>query len=391
MAKHALPDLVRKPLKTSDQRRCLDLLKTALSLPSAPFVEHHVLEYVQQFAQERGVHCRADPFGNLLLSRSRTLPRRPIIIVAHADHPGFIARQMIDRHRLLADWHGVVEPEYFVGTRVRFHPSLDSSVLGTIRQIAEIDETGPRRRVQKVVLDVRGDVPAGSPGTWDVPAFALKGRTIHAARIDDVAGLAAALAAFDLLTSHNMHGQAAVLVTRAEEAGLVGASAAGFGRLLPKESLVISIECSLAQVDSPQKAGPIVRIGDQVSLFDPDLCDWLSTIAGDITRQDASFLWQRKLMPGGICEASVFRAAGYRTAGLCVPLTNYHNRNPQRKRIEAETIDREDWLGLVRLIAAASALSPGKVTARPLAQRFKALLKRYRPLLKAPLGRQKIS
>ena len=141
--------------------------------------------------RQRKLYCRADRFGNLLVARSKTLPRRPIIIVAHADHPGFIARQMLDGHtgqgrrgtsskrQLLADWHGGVEAEYFVGSRVRFHPTLDRSVTGTIRQIADIDTTDNRQRVQKVVLEVGGDVPAGSPGTWDVPVFQLKGRTVR--------------------------------------------------------------------------------------------------------------------------------------------------------------------------------------------------------------------
>jgi endoglucanase len=131
-----------------------------------------------------------------------------------------------------------------------------------------------------------------------------------------------------------------------------------------------------------------VRIGDRTSIFDPDLSDWLGRTADQLSRQDDSFRWQRKLMPGGTCEASVFRAAGYRATGLCVALGNYHNRDVKRGRIAPEYIDRDDWLGLVRLIAAAGASSPSTATVRPLARRFRELLKEHRPLLRNPLSQR---
>jgi endoglucanase len=314
---------------------------------------------------------------------------RPVIIVAHADHPGFIARRMRDRRHLLADWHGGVEAEYFSAARVRFHPVEGKPVRGIIREITEVDQTDTRQRVQQVLVEVGGDVPVGSPGGWDLPAWRQKGRRIEALGCDDVAGLAAALAGLDLLAAGSPRHHAAVLVTRAEEAGLIGASAAAFGRTVPDDGVFVSIECSQAQPESPQQAGPIVRVGDRLSVFDPDLTDHLCRIAGRIARSDGEFRWQRKLMPGGTCEASVFRAAGYRAAGLCIPLGNYHNRDAKRKRIAAEYIDRNDWLGLVRLIAAAAVSSPGSATTGPLAGRFRQWLNRYKPLLKDPLARQR--
>jgi putative aminopeptidase FrvX len=385
----ALPDIVLQPMPKAGSQRCLDLLQALLRLPTAPFVEGRVLQFVRDFARQRKLHCTADRFGNLLVSRSRRLPRRPVIIVAHADHPGFVARRMRDPRHLLADWHGGVEAEYFVGTRVRFHPAQDKPVRGVIREIAQIDKTDTRQRVQQVLVEVGRDVPAGSPGSWDLPAWRQKGRRIEALGCDDVAGLAAALAVLDLLVEGSLRHHAAVLVTRAEEAGLIGASAAAFAQILPHEAAFVSIECSQAQPEAPQRAGPIVRVGDRMSVFDPDLTDHLCRIAGQIARSDGEFRWQRKLMPGGTCEASVFRAAGYRAAGLCIPLGHYHNRDAKRRRIAAEYIDRQDWLGLVRLIAAAAVLSPGGATAGPLAGRFREWLNRYRPLLKDPLARQR--
>jgi putative aminopeptidase FrvX len=384
----ALPSIVLQPMSKANSQRCLDLLQAMLNLPTAPFVEGQVLQFVRDFVRQRKLHCVADRFGNLLVSRSRRLPRRPVIIVAHADHPGFIARRMRDRRHLLADWHGGVEAEYFVGTPVRFHAAEGKPVRGVIREITEIDRTDTRQRVQQVLVEVGRDVPVGSPGSWDLPAWRQIGRRIEALGCDDVAGLAAGLAALDLLAEGSLRHHAAVLVTRAEEAGLIGASAAAFAQDLPRDAAFVSIECSQMQPEAPQRAGPIVRVGDRMSVFDPDLTDHLCRIAAQIARTDGEFHWQRKLMPGGTCEASVFRSAGYRAAGLCIPLGHYHNRDAKRKTIAAEFIDRQDWLGLVRLIAAA-ALSPDGATAEPLAGRFREWLNRYQPLLKDPLARQR--
>lgn len=382
-----LPDLVLQPMSSDRSERCLALLEDLLNQPTAPFVEGRVLQFVREFARRRKLHCGADRYGNLLVSRSRGLPKGAVIIVAHADHPGFIARRMKDERHLLADWHGGVEAEYFVGTRVRFHPEQGPPVRGIIRKIARIDRTDQRQQVQQVLVEVPRAVPAGSPGSWDLPAFRQKGRRIEALGCDDVAGLAAALAAMDLLAEGALRHRGAVLVTRAEEAGLIGASAAAFGRTVPPDAVFVSIECSLMQPEAPQQAGPIIRVGDRASMFDPDLADWLSRIAIQIAHADKEFHWQRKLMQGGTCEASVFRSAGYRAAGLCVPLGNYHNRNTKSKKIAPEYIDREDWLGLVRLIAAAMVVSPA-ATSGYLAGRFRELLKQYGPLLKDPLAQR---
>ncbi len=367
----------------------MDLLRGILSRPTAPFVEDRVLRFVRDFARQRGLRCSSDRYGNLLVTRSRVLPRRGVIIVAHADHPGFIARRMPGKGRLLADWHGGVEAEYFVGTRVRFHPADGPPVRGVIRKIVEIDRTDTRQRVQRVLVEVDRDVPAGSPGGWDLPAFRRRGRRIEALGCDDVAGLAAALAALDLLAAERVRHDAALLVTRAEEAGLVGISAAAFTHALPAGAAFVSIECSQTQPEAPQGAGPIVRAGDRVSVFDPNLTDWLCRIAGLIAKGDTKFRWQRKLMAGGTCEASVLRAAGYRAAGMCVPLGHYHNRDTAHKKIAAEYIDREDWLGLVRLIAAVAVSSPDVATAAALAKHFQDWLNRYKPLLRDPLARRR--
>src|SRR5947209_7670240 len=89
--------------------------------PTAPFVEHHVVAFIEQFVALRPRLSR-DETGNLLIelkgTGSAALPRW--VFTAHMDHPGFIAREMLDKQTLQARFHGWVLAEFFKGQRVRF-------------------------------------------------------------------------------------------------------------------------------------------------------------------------------------------------------------------------------------------------------------------------------
>ena len=76
----------------------------------------------------------------------------------------------------------------------------------------------------------------------------------------------------------------------------------------------------------------------------------------------AGWRWQRKLMAGGACEASVFCRLGYEATCVCLPLGNYHNMadlaavqagtNEARPRVGREFIGIDDYLGMIDLLAA---------------------------------------
>jgi endoglucanase len=140
------------------------------------------------------------------------------------------------------------------------------------------------------------------------------------------------------------------LLTRAEEVGFVGAIAAVLRpTLLRRSDRVISIECSAEQPFARQDDGVILRVGDRMSIFDSDFMYFLNQQAKQFAKRDASFKFQRALMPGGACEGSVFNAYGYTTGAACVPLGNYHNMNRQTKTLAAEYVDVNDWKNMVKL------------------------------------------
>src|SRR5690606_8534498 len=77
---------------------------------------------------------------------------------------------------------------------------------------------------------------------------------------DDLAGVAAALGALDRARNEPALRHFAVLLTRAEELGFVGAIGAARDGTLPAGARILSIECSRSFADSPLGAGPIVRV-----------------------------------------------------------------------------------------------------------------------------------
>ncbi|HZB70747.1 MAG TPA: hypothetical protein VE395_01340, partial [Acidimicrobiales bacterium] len=161
-------------------------------------------------------------------------------------------------------------------------------------------------------------------------------------------GVAAVVSALELAARAGDGPPVMGLLTRAEEVGLLGALEAARLGTVPRDALVLSLECSKALADAPQGGGVVVRVGDRATIFDPAL----SAALVERARGVEGLRWQRKLMDGGVCEASAFGAAGWRTSGLAVPLANYHNAADDGSGVAAESVLIEDFLGEVRLLEA---------------------------------------
>jgi endoglucanase len=330
-------------------------LKDLLSLPTAAFVETAVLDYIVSACRRLpSVSVRRDRYGNLLAHyRQHARPARPLVFVAHTDHPGFVALDMPDAHTVRAAFRGGVRPEYFTDATVRFWTNG-----GWVRgRVVEITSAAPPlaspptvHRPEEVLVRVRAPVTPNAPGMWDLPDPALRGDLLSARGCDDVAGAAAMLELLTRLSRRSPRagtGEVYCLFTRAEEVGFIGALAAIKARTVPKRLPVISIETSPALSNAPIGGGPILRVGDRVSVFTPALVAFCERVARDLTQRRKSFVFQRRLMDGGTCEATPFLAHGYEAAGICVALGNYHNMDTAGGRIASEYISLADWQRMV--------------------------------------------
>jgi hypothetical protein len=87
-----------------------------------------------------------------------------------------------------------------------------------------------------------------------------------------------------------------------------------------------------------------------MSVFAPALTESLRTAADALAARDETFRYQRKLMDGGACEATVFCASGFRASGLAIPLGNYHNASDDGIGIAPENVLVDDYLAEVALL-----------------------------------------
>jgi endoglucanase len=332
--------------------RVLALAARTMACPTAPFREGEVIAWVREWAA-RQPHLRldADAHGNLSIRRRRVrATKTPLVLGAHMDHPGFRALRSVRAgkvHRVDALFLGGVRPEYFRGARARF----DDGGEGVPARVEAVrpDRSGELR----VRLAARRPVAPGSFGVWDLPGFRrARGNSdlLETRAADDLAGVAAILAVLEQVDRIDpaRRVDARALLTRAEEVGFVGAIAAAANGSLPTGARIVAIEASKALPHAPQGAGPILRVGDRMSVFDDGLTRWLARVATELAGPRGNrFRWQRRLMDGGTCESTAYQSFGYRCAALCVPLGNYHNMS-ERGRIEVESIRLSDLVGLVR-------------------------------------------
>ncbi|MFQ5423481.1 MAG: hypothetical protein ACE5F9_05810 [Phycisphaerae bacterium] len=392
-------------------KRNLKVLCDVVNLPTAPFVEDGVVEYVRRFVAARpALRLKADRFGNLLVTytpRPRTARRaksqgRPVLFAAHMDHPGFCATQMIDARHVRADFRGWVRASFFPGEKVRFYSDgrwVSGRIEKVIRQrparggakraAASARSFGADAPPAAVVARVGGPVAPGSPGMWALPDATVRGHRLRARMCDDTAGLVGILCMMDAICRRPIRSTCHAFFTRAEEVGFAGALAAVADRTVPKKTIVVAVECSKAIAGVALGAGPVLRVGDKATVFTPAATAYCQVVADTLARRDRAFCFQRKLMDGGTCESTAYCHYGYEATGLCLPLVNYHNMDEARGRIAPEIIDVRDFDNLVKWFVAL-ADSPRTVPydgRHPgLDERLGALLKRHRTTLVTTSG-----
>ncbi len=334
-------------------------------LSSAPGLEDEVVAWVETWVGRRDdLKLTTDSGGNLLITRKGKRRKPLVLAVAHMDHPAFVVTG-IEGDRVAYEFRGGVDSVYFTRNRVVFSD-------GKRRRFATISSYDPQTGSGHLTLEQGGpDLHVGSIGMWVFRPNPRGGRDpnmFRAPACDDLAGVAASLAALDQARSRPELQNYGVLLTRAEEVGLIGAIHAAKHQTIPTDTRILSIETSRELPIAPIGAGPIVRVGDRATIFDRDLTNRISQAAAE-----DGLKHQRKLMDGGGCEATAFGGYGYVAAGLCVALRNWHNRGNldavENGRGEAiameEEISLEDFHGLVRLILLAAAAADSPDTLRP--------------------------
>ena len=330
----------------------MKILHQLCSVPTAPFAEQHVIDYIQRFAAARPkLKFSRDSFNNLLLELPARKKSPRLVFVAHMDHPGFVARRMLDKKTLQADFRGGVLSEYVNGAKVKFFDN-NREIPGVVIAVkgSPYPSAATVRLTSTSSVESRLSVSPNSPGMFDQGESRIKNGKFYSRVCDDLAGVASALTMLDELLKKPPQNPVAVLLTRAEEDGFVGAIASVLHpKLLKKSDRIISIETSAMQLVARQGDGVVLRVGDRTSIFNSAFMFFLHEQAQALAKRDKKFKYQRSLMPGGTCEATVFDLYGYTTGAICVPLGNYHNMDREKKKIGPEYVDVNDWKNMVKL------------------------------------------
>jgi endoglucanase len=354
------------------------LAQRLMACPAAPFHEAGVRAVVEGICAEHGLACERDAFGNVLVRLGGVAAGRPFVMAAHMDHPGFEIVRPLGARRWRARFNGTVPDMFFrAGVPLRLLPGVRAARLGRRVGAAKEFEVHAAHALST-------PLPRPTFAVWELEDFALRGGKIHGRSCDDLVGVAAILATMIDLKLSRARVHVIGVISRAEEVGFQGALTVAQAGLLPKNSLIVSLETSKELPPTKMGGGVILRVGDRTSIFDSVAMRFLGEVAAGLQAEDSKFQFQRALMFGGTCEATAYQEFGYQTAAVCVALGNYHNCHPGG-RIAAEFVSLSDACGMVRLLTESArqmrAFDP--LTAK-LPVRLKGLLKEARVNLLRP-------
>lgn len=343
-----LPTHHRSVLTHAHRSLALSHAKTLLDTPTAPYAEDGQLANLRAFASSHpNLTLREDAYANLLITWNGTQTKRRklphLAFSAHLDHPGFLHASPTT-----FTFHGGVPDRYLPNAKLRIFDLHTRSATATAR-IASIEKR--ERDTLCHLTDITGTITRNTFATWDLTPGTIRGTRLHARVCDDLLGAAAILTTLTLAAEANLPTPLTGIFTRAEETGFVGCQGLLRSNALPKNLAVIGLECSPKRTTAKVGLGPVLRVGDRLSVFSPRLTHLLQDVATDLYAANPAFLHQRALMDGGSCESTAYNHFGVEAGALCLALGNYHNCGPNG-RIAPEYVDWNDHESLVALLFA---------------------------------------
>ncbi len=319
------------------------ILKRILKQPTAPFHEYHVRGEIESLLKDcPNVKLKRDKFGNLLATyKLGNSSKRPNwVLGAHMDHPAFVKTPGATGKDAWEFIGGVAKPE------------VDSGVKRGLRKAK------------------------GQIAQWNFPLNITKEK-IEAVACDDLIGCSMIIATFWALAQLKLKATVHAAFTRAEEIGFLGAWHLGQNWPFGKEAVFLSLETSRPVNGAVMGGGPVIRVGDRLSVFDNEATAILMK-----TAKEQGIRVQRCLLDAGACEATALQACGIRSAGISIPLGNYHNTT-EAKEIAPEFVMMPDVQALVALLTALVATEHNGLGESSIRERVESRMEEYKAHLAA--------
>ncbi|MFW6286935.1 MAG: M20/M25/M40 family metallo-hydrolase [Candidatus Sumerlaeota bacterium] len=334
----------------------LKILEECCTIPTAPFREGAVAQYIKDFADQHRLEREEDAMGNLILRYGAEHSDAPLVFAAHMDHPGFLIEKAVGvgGGQTTARFYGGVGDRYFDNARVRV---VREGRLGAHGKVLETGKRG-KGGYRAIAVELDGPAEKGDMAVWDLPHYRRRGDRFYSRVCDDLGGCALILAMLAEVRRRGLKCPVCGLFTVAEEAGFHGAFQVCREGFVGKSSRVVSVETSSELAGPKRGDGVVVRVGDRQSIFDPAMTKLLLEAGARMKsggHEECGF--QRALMDGGACEGTAYQWHGYPTGALALPLGNYHNQNVRRGKIGMESISVSDMESAVRLMVEAVKLN----------------------------------
>jgi len=343
-----------------------EILSDLAKFPVTSYWEDAPAAYLRDRAKRAGLEVSMDVWGNVLVKKPGTDHRSPgIAFVAHMDHPGYEVVAQRGDQLVLKTLGGVCVAAGTEGATILVIDACGRRLKATVTGAEKVEGKLQKTRelagwlgTDTVYAKLDRDHDLGRlprPVVPDLPDCIIDDDLISMRAADDLAGCAAILTALEMLAESTVQGSVYGLFTRAEEVGLIGARLVAEKELLPKNTVIVSVETSSALPGAEIGQGVVIRTGDRTATFDYEAEVYLNTAVERIRSSEQGFKVQRQLMSAGGCEAAAFKAYGYKVTGLALPLGCWHNRG--ESGVELEIISTNDFLGETLLILETSKLA----------------------------------
>lgn len=307
-----------------------------LAQPTAPYRETRVIQWIKSELKKSQVPFFQDPTGNIvmgvgteqeyriLLGQDDKEPLR--IFIAHMDHPGFHGVKWKNKQALEIKWHGGSPRKHLVGSKVWLSNPSGECFEGVLSS-AVLDRN--KTHLSKGLVRIQGE-PLDESATSLFGGFGFrkpvweKGGILYTKAADDLVGCFVAIETAKKAVKSYPRKFIGVL-TRAEEVGFVGCIAhfeQGWFKNAKRPIVVVSLETSRTLPGAIIGKGPVVRLGDRAGIFNGQAVEVLSQIA----QKKLPRKFQKRVMDGGTCEATVAVANRIPAMGISIPLGNYHNQ-----------------------------------------------------------------
>jgi endoglucanase len=399
------------------------LLDQILSQPTSPFREGHVISLLTGVLEAGNVPHFQDPAGNLIVGVANQKEYRSLlqqktdeplrIFIAHMDHPGFHGESWTQKKAssegtLQVKWHGGSPTADLEGAKVWVADRTGWQTTGTftravLHESGRMIVSGEVRFEAGTFAEIQKRFPKGTElfGGFGFRAPVWQeGDLLYTKAADDLVGCFAIVStALDLFENKKGNSKTQSkskntsflgLLTRAEEVGFIGAIAhlnLGWIKKSRRTLMAVSLETSRTLPGAEFGKGPVVRLGDRYTVFDPGKLRVFTELAEKVLPGKH----QRRIMDGGSCEATAATVFGIPAIGISVPLGNYHNQcfegGPDSRAAlgpAPEFVHLDDVQGLLELCK--GILLPKQSWNRPWDKRqqdFRKSLKNYRALLKS--------